>query len=307
MSEIICQATNLNKKYNKTSILNNINIEIRRGEIYGLIGENGAGKTTLIKILTGLILKTDGKITLFNKEVNVNTSLDRKKIGSIIEAPALYLEMTAKQNLEIQRIQQGITDKNCIDELLCLVNLDGAKNKKTKNFSLGMKQRLGLAIALLGNPELLILDEPLNGLDPTGIKELRELLIKLNKEKGITIIISSHILSELHKLATCYGIISNGKLVEQLTALELDEKCKKHLFIKVDDINKAVNILENSLNIKNFIVSQDNTLKIYEHIENGDEINKCLAINNIYAKEITIKGDSLESYFFKSIGGIVDV
>lgn len=287
--------------------MNNINIEIRRGEIYGLIGENGAGKTTLIKILTGLILKTDGKITLFNKEVNVNTSLDRKKIGSIIEAPALYLEMTAKQNLEIQRIQQGITDKNCIDELLCLVNLDGAKNKKTKNFSLGMKQRLGLAIALLGNPELLILDEPLNGLDPTGIKELRELLIKLNKEKGITIIISSHILSELHKLATCYGIISKGKLVEQLTALELDEKCKKHLFIKVDDINKAVNILENSLNIKNFIVSQDNTLKIYEHIENGDEINKCLAINNIYAKEITIKGDSLESYFFKSIGGIVDV
>lgn len=307
MSEIICQTTNLNKKYNKTSILNNINIEIRRGEIYGLIGENGAGKTTLIKILTGLILKTDGKITLFNKEVNVNTSLDRKKIGSIIEAPALYLEMTAKQNLEIQRIQQGITDKNCIDELLCLVNLDGSKNKKTKNFSLGMKQRLGLAIALLGNPELLILDEPLNGLDPTGIKELRELLIKLNKEKGITIIISSHILSELHKLATCYGIISNGEFVEQLTALELDEKCKKHLFIKVDDINKAVNILENSLNIKNFIVSQDNTLKIYEHIENGDEINKCLAINNIYAKEITIKGDSLESYFFKSIGGIVDV
>lgn len=307
MSEIICQTTNLNKKYNKTSILNNINIEIRRGEIYGLIGENGAGKTTLIKILTGLILKTDGKITLFNKEVNVNTSLDRKKIGSIIEAPALYLEMTAKQNLEIQRIQQGITDKNCIDELLCLVNLAGAKNKKTKNFSLGMKQRLGLAIALLGNPELLILDEPLNGLDPTGIKELRELLIKLNKEKGITIIISSHILSELHKLATCYGIISNGKLVEQLTALELDEKCKKHLFIKVDDINKAVNILENSLNIKNFIVSQDNALKIYEHIENGDEINKCLAINNIYAKEITIKGDSLESCFFKSIGGIVDV
>lgn len=307
MSEVICQTTNLNKKYNKTSILNNINIEVRRGEIYGLIGENGAGKTTLIKILTGLILKTDGKITLFNKEVNVNRSLDRKKIGSIIEAPALYLEMTAKQNLEIQRIQQGITDKNCIDELLCLVNLDGAKNKKTKNFSLGMKQRLGLAIALLGNPELLILDEPLNGLDPTGIKELRELLIKLNKEKGITIIISSHILSELHKLATCYGIISNGELVEQLTALELDEKCKKHLFIKVDDINKAVNILENSLNIKNFIVSQDNTLKIYEHIENGDEINKCLAINNIYAKEITIKGDSLESYFFKSIGGIVDV
>lgn len=307
MSEIICQTTNLNKKYNKTSILNNINIEIRREEIYGLIGENGARKTTLIKMLTGLILKTDGKITLFNKEVNVNTSLDRKKIGSIIEAPALYLEMTAKQNLEIQRIQQGITDKNCIDELLCLVNLDGAKNKKTKNFSLGMKQRLGLAIALLGNPELLILDEPLNGLDATGIKELRELLIKLNKEKGITIIISSHILSELHKLATCYGIISNGKLVEQLTALELDEKCKKHLFIKVDDINKAVNILENSLNIKNFIVSQDNTLKIYEHIENGDKINKCLAINNIYAKEITIKGDSLESYFFKSIGGIVNV
>ncbi|WP_055069185.1 ATP-binding cassette domain-containing protein [Clostridium massiliamazoniense] len=307
MSEIICQTIDLNKKYKKISILNNINIKVRRGEIYGLIGENGAGKTTLIKILTGLIFKTDGKIILFNKEDEANISLARKKIGSIIETPALHLEMTAKQNLEIQRIQKGITDKNCIDKVLSLVNLDNIGDKKAKNFSLGMKQRLGLAIALLGDPELLILDEPLNGLDPTGIKELRELLIKLNKENGITIIISSHILSELHKLATCYGIISNGTLVEQLTASELDQKCKKHLFIKVDDINKASNILENSLNIKNFIVSQNNSLKIYEHIEKGDEINKCLAINNIYAKEITIKGDSLESYFFKSIGGITSV
>lgn len=195
MSEIICQTIDLNKKYKKISILNNINIKVRRGEIYGLIGENGAGKTTLIKILTGLIFKTDGKIILFNKEDEANISLARKKIGSIIETPALHLEMTAKQNLEIQRIQKGITDKNCIDKVLSLVNLDNIGDKKAKNFSLGMKQRLGLAIALLGDPELLILDEPLNGLDPTGIKELRELLIKLNKENGITIIISSHILS----------------------------------------------------------------------------------------------------------------
>ncbi|WP_194192004.1 ABC transporter ATP-binding protein [Clostridium chrysemydis] len=303
MNEIICKMINLNKDYKKTSILKNINIEIKRGEIYGLIGENGAGKTTLIKILTGLIFKSSGKIELFNKHDEKNISLARTKLGSIIETPALYLEMTAKQNLEFQRIQKGILDKDCTDTLLSLVNLNDTKNKKAKDFSLGMKQRLGLAIALLGDPELLILDEPLNGLDPTGIKDLRELLIKLNKEKGITIIISSHILSELHKLATCYGIIHKGKLVEEITALELDEKCKKHLFIEVSNIDEAINILKNSLNIKKIIGYPNNILKIYDHIEKGSQINECLALNNIYAKEITIKGDSLESYFLKSIGG----
>lgn len=303
MNEIICKIMNLNKNYKKTSILKNINIEIKRGEIYGLIGENGAGKTTLIKILTGLIFKSSGKIELFNKHDEKNISLARTKLGSIIETPALYLEMTAKQNLEFQRIQKGILDKDCTDTLLSLVNLNDTKHKKAKDFSLGMKQRLGLAIALLGDPELLILDEPLNGLDPTGIKDLRELLIKLNKEKGITIIISSHILSELHKLATCYGIIHKGKLVEEITALELDEKCKKHLFIEVSNIDEAMDILKNSLNIKKIIGYPNNILKIYDHIEKGSEINECLALNNIYSKEITIKGDSLESYFLKSIGG----
>lgn len=303
MSEIICKTTNLSKKYKNINILSDINIEIRRGDIYGLIGENGAGKTTLIRILTGLASKSDGKIVLFGKDDEKALANVRKKIGAIIESPALYLEMTAKQNLEFQRIQKGIPDKNCVDEVLSLVNLNDTGNKKAKNFSLGMKQRLGLAISLLGEPELLILDEPVNGLDPTGIKELRELLIRLNKERNITIIISSHILSELHKLATCFGIIHKGKLIEQITASELDEKCKKHLLVKVDDTKRATIILENDLNIRKFVVNPDNSLKIYESMEKGSEINKQLAINGVYAEELTIKGDSLEAYFSKMIGG----
>lgn len=307
MGEIICRTINLSKQYKNVKVLNDINIEIRRGEIYGLIGENGAGKSTLIKILTGLAKKSNGKIILFNKEDEKDLNSIRKKIGSIIESPALYIDMTAKQNLEYQRIQKGVPDKNCINELLSIVGLNNTGNKKVKDFSLGMKQRLGLAIALLGEPELLILDEPVNGLDPTGIKELRELLIKLNKEKNMTILISSHILSELHKLATSYGIIHNGRLIEQITAYELDEKCKKHLLIKVSDIKKASNILEESLNIRNFVVYPHNILRIYECIEKGAEINRELAINKVYAEEITIKGDSLESYFSNIVGGACDV
>lgn len=307
MSKIICKTINLNKSYKKNLVLDNINIEIRQGEIYGLIGENGAGKTTLIKILTGLILKNDGQLILFNENEKNNKLNAKNKIGAIIETSALYLEMTAKQNLEVQALQMGIKDKNYIGELLELVNLSDTEKKKAKNFSLGMKQRLGLAISLLGQPELLILDEPLNGLDPTGIKELRELLIKLNKERGITIIISSHILSELYKLATCYGIINKGKLTEQITALELDQKCEKHLFIRVNNTEEAANTLRKSLNIKNIKIYPHNILKIYEQIEKGAHINEILARSNIYVEEITIKGDSLESYFFKSIGREVNV
>ena len=303
MSEIICETTNLNKKYKDIQVLNNINIKINQGEIFGLIGENGAGKTTLIRILTGLSMSTGGELKLFGKSNKKELYFCRRRIGCIVESPALYFDMTAKQNLEVQRIQKGIPDRNNIDEVLSIVELDDTGNKKVKNFSLGMKQRLGLAIALLGDPELLILDEPINGLDPTGIKELRELLIKLNKENGITIIISSHILSELHKFATSYGIIHKGKLIEQITADELDNKCKKHISLKVNNVKKVACILENSLQINDFIICPDNTIKIYDKLESCSMINKELALNNIYAEEITIKGDNLERYFSKVIGG----
>lgn len=303
MSEIICQTINLSKKYKGTAALDQVNIQVRRGDIYGLIGENGAGKSTLLKIIAGLSFASEGEIELLGKRHQTGLAKSRGHIGCLIEAPALYGEMSAEQNLEVHRIQRGIPGKDCINEVLKLVKLDQTGSKRVKYFSLGMKQRLGLAIALLGDPELLILDEPVNGLDPTGIEELRNILIKLNKEKGTTIMISSHILSELHKFVSCYGIIHGGKVMEQLTAEELGRKCQKHIYLKVNDPKKAVCLLENSLGIKHYEVCPNQVIKIYEKLNQCFEINKELALNQVYLEEITLKGDSLESYFSKVIGG----
>lgn len=250
MSEIICQTTELCKNYKNFHVLQNVNLSINRGEIYGLIGENGAGKSTLIRILTGLAFQSSGVVSLFGKTENLR--YERAKIGCTVEMPALYKDMTAKQNLEIQRVQRGIPEKKCISKTLELVGLNNTKKKKVNDFSLGMKQRLALAIALLGEPEFLILDEPVNGLDPTGIIELRELLKKLAKENHVTILISSHILSELNQLATCYGFLHHGKLLKQITATELSEECKRHIKLKTDDTKKTVTVLEEQLKIKTF-------------------------------------------------------
>ena len=225
MSEIICQTVNLSKKYKDTVALEKVNINIKKGEIYGLIGENGAGKTTLIKIIAQLIKPTEGNVKLFGETSENELCRLQKKIGYTIETPALYMDMTARQNLEVIRIEKGIPGTSDIDKVLSMVNLNDTDKKKVKNFSLGMKQRLALAVALLNDPEILVLDEPLNGLDPTGISELRNLLKKLNTEKNITIILSSHILSELYKLATCYGIMHKGKIVEEISAEILDDRC----------------------------------------------------------------------------------
>ena len=205
MTKFICETKNLSKKYKDFYALKNVNLTIPKGEIYGLVGENGAGKTTLIRLLTGLNFKSEGEIILFGHKDNLQH--ERSKIGCTIEMPALYKDMTASQNLEVQRIQRGIPNKKCITDTLELIGLSNAGKKRVANFSLGMKQRLALGVALLGEPEFLILDEPVNGLDPTGIIELRELLKKLVKEREVTILISSHILSELHQLATCYGFL----------------------------------------------------------------------------------------------------
>ncbi|MGL4335268.1 MAG: ATP-binding cassette domain-containing protein [Turicibacter sp.] len=303
MSDIICQTINLSKTYKHQPVLNQVNFKVHRGDIYGLIGENGAGKTTLLRILTGLAFPTSGGLELFGETDSHLLSKHRAKIGCALETSALYLDMTATQNLEVQRIQMGIPGKQCIKDSLSLVKLDQTGKKKVKDFSLGMKQRLCLAMALLGEPEFLILDEPLNGLDPTGMIELRHLLIKLNKEKGMTIIISSHMLSELHKLATCYGIIHEGMLIEQISANQLDKQCKKHIFLVVEDTAKTVTILEHHLNISDYDICANHAIKIYDYIADCANITKALATQGIYVKEITIKGDRLESYFSKVIGG----
>lgn len=222
---IICRTDHLTKVYKDGAALQEVSLAIHKGDIFGLIGENGAGKTTLIKLLAGLIRPTEGTIQLLGASSPEEISRVQANIGYMIETPAVYTDMTAEQNLEVRRLEKGIEGKNCVDDALALVNLLNNR-KKVKNYSLGMKQRLALALALLGQPELLILDEPVNGLDPAGIVALRELLEKLNRERNVTIMISSHILGELHKLATCYGFIHAGRLVEQITARELDGKAK---------------------------------------------------------------------------------
>lgn len=307
MEKYILRTRCLSKQYKNALALDNITMSIKKGEIYGLIGENGAGKTTLIRNITGLAFPTKGEIELFEETDILNLDNQRKRIGCIIENPVLYNEMSARKNLEIIRTQRGIPGTECIDEVLKIVNLEDTKNKKAKNFSLGMKQRLALAIALLGDPEFLILDEPVNGLDPTGIIEFRELLKKLNKEKGITILISSHLLSELHQLATCYGIVHKGRLVEEITYSELEEKCKRHISLKVDDVSKATYIIENNLKIINYKVFPDNEIKIYDNLDNIKLISSELVLNNVGIDKIDLRGESLEEYFTQLIGGIDNV
>jgi ABC-2 type transport system ATP-binding protein len=303
MTETIFSARALSKKYVGTHALNNVNMEIKRGDIYGFVGENGAGKTTLIRILAGTAFKTSGEISLFGVSDEGKLPAQRRRMGGIIESPAVYPYLTAAENLEIVRLQLGIPGKACIGNALTTVGLTDTGGKKAKNFSLGMKQRLGLAMALIGEPEFLLLDEPANGLDPTGIVEFRELIKKMNSERGITILISSHILSELYQLATCYGFIHKGEMLEQLTLAELDEKCKRHLFLRVDDAPKAATILEKTLNTTRYEVLPGNAIKLYEHIDDGGKVANALFAGGVTVSEITAKGDDLERYYMSKIGG----
>jgi ABC-2 type transport system ATP-binding protein len=304
VSEFAIRTINLSKKYGRDFAVENLNLNIRLGEIYGFIGKNGAGKTTAIRMITGVAAPSSGEIQLFDKHTQSEVEMARKRIGVLMDHPAIYPNMTTYENLEVYRLQRGIPGRECIEKVSELLQLEEFKNKKVKNFSLGMKQKLGIAIALLGDPELLILDEPINGLDPVVIVEIRELLKKLRKDKNTTILISSHILSELYQLATCFGIIHEGRLLEELTLKELDEKCKVSLNIKVDDTNKAVLILENKLNTRNFKVLQDNTIKVYDYIDDVKTVSKIITSNGVNIEQLVSKGDSLEDYFVNLIGGV---
>lgn len=301
--DIVLKTNNLSKKYGNQLAVNNVNMNVKKGEIYGFIGQNGAGKTTLIRMITGLIHKTGGEIELLGACDSLRLEKARTMVGSLVETPAFYENMTARENLEVSRLVRNIAGKQCIDEVLEMVGLKNTGKKKLKNFSLGMKQRLGIANAILGNPRLLILDEPINGLDPVSIVEIRELLRKINKEKDVTILISSHILSELSEIATCYGIINNGKLLEEISAQELNEKCRQYIDIQISDPNKAVILLENELKITNYAVYPDNTIKVYSHLDSTGKINSIFSRNNIIVERIGLKGQNLEEYFINVVGG----
>ncbi|MGG4266603.1 ATP-binding cassette domain-containing protein [Peribacillus simplex] len=304
MNEYVLKTNQLSKRYKNQFALNKVNLSIEKGSIYGFIGQNGAGKSTLTRLVSGLAIPTSGTIELFGETSERNLIQTRKRIGAMIEEPALYPHMTAAENLEAHRLLKGIPGKECIEKTLTLVGLLDMGKKKAKNFSLGMKQRLGLAIALLGDPEFLILDEPINGLDPMGVVEIRELLKKLNSEKGITILISSHILSELHLLATHYGIIHKGELIEELTLNELEEKCRQYLHIKVDKAEKAATIIETTLSTNDFEVMPDGGIRLFKYLNQPGIVSTTLVNEGLVIEQFMPMGQDLESYFTNRIGGV---
>ena len=302
MSEIMLRTTTLTKKFKQYAAVNQVSLTVNRGEIYGFIGRNGAGKTTFLKMVSGLTYPTQGKIELFGEDCSKDSNLFNR-IGVLIEAPGLYGGLTAFENLKAKCIAYGISDNNYINDLLGFVGLADTGKKKAKNFSLGMKQRLGIAMALIGDPDLLVLDEPINGLDPQGIVEIRDTILKLNKEKNITIIISSHILEELSKIASNYGIIHEGKLVQQLTREELLSRCSEHIEIKTTQTKEACTVLEESLNIHNYKVVDSSTIYVLERFNETGTINMALASKGILVNSINTTSDDLETYFLNLTGG----
>lgn len=299
----IINAVNINKEYGSTKALQNVSLKISSGEIYGLVGNNGAGKTTFLKMLTGQCYPSSGEISIFSKTGENGLNQARKRIGSTIETPSFYPKLTVKNNLEYYRIQRGIPGKDAVMKVLREVGLENAVNKKFDALSLGMKQRLGLGLALMGEPELLILDEPINGLDPSGIVEIRNLLLKLNREKNITILISSHILTELAHIATSYGFLNKGILVEQDTAKGLEEKCSTYIEVKVADSHKYAALLETKLGCTDYKVMPEECIRIFDMNKPLEEYSKLAVLNNISLLSLQEKKVDLENYYMNLVGG----
>ena len=290
----ILKTENLTKTYGQKTVVNGVSMTINKGDIYGFIGVNGAGKTSFMKMILGITFPTSGSIELFEGE---NILEARRKIGSLVETPSLYLNLSAKENLKNYCVEFGF-DTNQIDGILQLVGLGDTGKMIVKKFSLGMKQRLGIAVALLNDPEFLVLDEPVNGLDPKGIKEIRELVIRLNQEKGVTFLISSHLLDELGKIATRYGIISKGVLVEELTLQELEEKCVKSVTIKTTENEKALEALRNAYPDVEIKLNDDHIVFMSSDYEVAD-LSKTMSENGAYVVEIRLSGKTQEDYFIE--------
>jgi ABC-2 type transport system ATP-binding protein len=301
--EVILETKNLTKKYKSVSAVSNVNLQLKQGEIYGLVGKNGAGKTTLLRMLSGQAFATEGEISLFDESSQEGLSKGRKRIGAIIEAPSFYAYMSAEQNLEYYRIQRGIPGKHCVREALEEVGLADTGKKKFKSFSLGMKQRLGLALALMNKPEILLLDEPINGLDPFGIVEIRNLLIKLNQEKNITILISSHILSELSNLVNFYGFIEKGNMIKQISAEDLSRECNKYLDVKVDKVELMTALLEKKLGCTAYKVTPDYSIHIYDYLDSPSIVSELAVTNQVALNQLMVKDINLENYFIQLVGG----
>lgn len=262
MKEAVIEARDITKQYQDLTALDHVDITVRRGDIYGLIGDNGAGKSTFLKIVTGQIYPTNGYIRFFGSEDEKTVQKNRARMGSLVENAGFYPKMSVEKNLEYYRIQRGIPGKEKVEEALRIVNLWEKRKVKCEKLSMGMKQRFGLALALMGEPELLVLDEPINGLDPSGIIEMRTLLTRLNQEKRITIVLSSHILSELEQIATAYGFLSHGCVLEEISAKALYEKCSNFIDIRLTEPDKYAAILEKKIPGISYRVLQDQSIRI---------------------------------------------
>ena len=303
MEKTILQTNALTKQYGKLKALDNVTIELKEKHIYGFIGRNGAGKSTFMKILTGLSYQTEGELSLMGESSEKGLREARKYVGAMIEHPAIYPWYSVRRNVELKRKLVGNPDPKATDYVLELVDLKGAENRRAGKLSMGMKQRLGIAMALIGNPKLLVLDEPINGLDPQNIVSLRKLLKKLNEEKDITIFISSHILNELYLLATDYIIINNGTIVETSTHEELEEKCKKYICVKTDKVPSAVTVLDSLMDRDSYKVISDDTIRIFKTASESEPIAKALMEAGIMVKEFSFKEQTLEDYFMNITGG----
>lgn len=295
MNNYYLQTNMLSKKYGQNYAVNKVSLHVKQGDIYGLIGPNGAGKTTLMKMIGGFATPTEGEIHLFSED-------DRqRRIGSLIENPGLYGNMNAYENMKLKAVAMGVYNKGSILEILDFVGLSGDMKKKTGRYSLGMKQRLGIGLALIGHPDFLILDEPINGLDPQGITEIRELILKLNREQNMTILISSHILEELGKVATVFGIIAKGELVMELSQEELRNKCEERVEIVSSDSGAVVTVLE-SMGIMKYSAQSADTIYAYGCAKRVGEITKQLVNRGISIHQIRTAGTSLEEFFLQTIG-----
>ena len=298
----IIETSNLTKTYGSKNAVKDINIHVREGEIYGLIGRNGAGKTTIMRMLSGLSEPTSGDYSICGK-----TGKDRgammKNIGVLIENPGLYPHLSAGENLKIKCIGMGIPHKDTVKRLLNFVGLENVDpKKKAGSFSLGMRQRLGIALALVGNPKMIILDEPINGLDPQGIVEVRRTLEKLRDENRITVMISSHILDELGKIADSYGIIHMGRLMDEFTTDELNERCAQYVLMKTGDNDTALNAL-NKIGITSYEIDKDNNIRINEQLHNSASMAKAVVESGTDLIELYIRNVSLEDYYLSVTGG----
>lgn len=301
MGNMVLETRDLSKQYKSQWALKHVNLRLQQGKIYGLIGKNGAGKTTLMRMIAGLGFPTEGSILLFGGEDSGGLEEKGKRIGSLIEEPALVTGMTAKENLHLQCLMKGIPNYEVEKELLELVGLTDTGKKKVKNFSLGMRQRLGIAATLIGNPELLMLDEPINGLDPAGVIEMRELIKKLCMYENKTILISSHNLPELYQVATDFIIIHEGEIREVLSHEELDERCKSYLSLEAVDASQLTAVLEEKLHTQNFQVMPDKSVKLFDCLEERERVGRILHENDVIITKMAVCGTSLEDYFMSVI------